>query len=123
MHMSDDKASEPEMRRVEVRLEGAGAAAPTKRNGQGITVTRNGVGDYTLTLAEHLGKHIGAAAVSLEGTPANLKNCSVILGTYVPATRTIQVTVWSSAGAARELAATEFVNATLRFKQTTAGNG
>lgn len=121
MHLSKPLSSEPETRYLEVRMEGAGAAAPTKKLGQGVTITRTGVGDYLLTLTEatakELGKYAGVTAPSLEGgTPANLKNVSVTLGAYNSATRTMQVLVWSSAGAARELAATEFLAFTLKFK-------
>lgn len=123
MNFSDPKSSEPELRYVELRLEGAGAAPPTKRNGQGITVTRTGVGDYLLTFAEHLGNYIGHTGIGLEAAvPANIKNHSVVFGAYSAANRTLQVTFWDAAAAAKELAAAQFLNATLRFKQTTVGN-
>ncbi len=119
MYFADPKTSEAELRYVELRLEGAGAAAPTKRLGQGITVTRTGAGDYLLTFAEPLGNYVGHTGMGLEAaTPANVKNHSVVLGAYNPTARTLQVTFWDAAAAAHDLVATEFINATLRFKQT-----
>lgn len=118
MKYFDDETSEPYLRRVEVRLAGAGANAPTKLLGQSITVGRSGQGVYTLTLREPEGTYAGHSGVALEAnTPGNLKNHSVVLGAYNAATRSITVNLFDAAGAAHDLAADEFLTFALRFKQ------
>lgn len=113
------ESSEGYLRLVEVRLLGTGAAAPTKQLGQGITVTRTGVGVYRLTFAENLGTWRGPiGAPGLEATTMSaMADHSVVFGAYTPATRTVDLTFYNAAGAARDLAALEFLNFTLRFKQ------
>lgn len=119
MHFSDSKTSEPALRDVEVRLLGTGAAVPTKVRGQGITVTRTGVGVYVLTFAEHLGTYEGHVGPGLEATtPGDIKNHSVILGAYNTTTRAITVNLFDAAAAAHDLAALEWINLRLRFKQS-----
>lgn len=119
MYFSNSKTSEPALRDVEVRLLGTGAAVPTKVYGQGITVTRTGVGDYLLTFAEHLGTYAGHIGAGIEATTAaNVKNHSVVLGAYSTSARTLQVTFWDAAAAAHDLAALEWINLRLRFKQS-----
>jgi len=115
----DSETTEAHLKRIEVRLLGTGAAAPTKVLGQGITVTRTGVGVYRLTFAENLGDFRGADGVGMDATtPGSLAGCSVVFTAYNATTRVLDLNLYTIAGAARELAATEFLNFALRFKQS-----
>jgi hypothetical protein len=115
------RASEPESVGIKVRMVGTGASAPTKVLGQGITITRGGVGNYTMTFSESPGAFETISGLALQAsTPANMKQCSVVFGAYSASARTLQLTLWDGAGAARELAASEWLQFTLNFKRTAA---
>ena len=111
-------ATQPEVRLHVIRLLGTGASVPTKEYGDGVTVTRGGAGVYTLTWADtpgiFLGMFPGLAAVA----PGDIDRFSVVREEYVPATRAIQFTVYSEAGAATDLAAAQRLDLILLFKQT-----
>lgn len=118
--MYPPKDSEPETRHHLVRMVGtAGPAAPTKVLGQGITITRDGVGVYTLTWASTPGTWVGPAGESFQATTsADVKNLSVSWGVFNTTTRAVQFKVWDGAGAARELAALEWLTVDIIFKAT-----
>jgi hypothetical protein len=113
-----DRVSESEVTTYLVRLLGTGAATPTKEFGQNITVSRLGVGNYRLTFTDSPGVWVNYAW-ALEGTtPANLKGCTVVATTYDATNKRLDVQLYDSAFAARELAATEKMHLTLNIKQT-----
>jgi hypothetical protein len=119
MQFYPDETTEAHLKRVEVRLLGTGASVPTKQLGQGITVTRTGTGVYKLTFGESQGVWRGHTGVGFEATtPADLKTHSVVFGAYNTTTRAIELTLYDASGNAHDLAALEFLNFTLRFKQT-----
>lgn len=116
MDFYPERTSQSELRNVEIRLLGTGAAAPTKEYGQGITVARTGVGIYTLTFTESQGQWAGYVW-GLEGTTAaNVKNHDLIM--TLTSTTVLTLTFWNAAGTARDLAATEWINMTLKFVQS-----
>jgi len=117
----DVHATEPELELVPVRLLGTGASAPTRQYGRDITVARTGVGVYTLTFRETPGTFVGGQVALQGATPGNLKNVSVVFNTWNATTRVLEITVWSGAGAARELAATELLLLVLFFQPRAAG--
>lgn len=104
----------------EMRFVGTGAAVPTRELGQGVTLTRSGVGVLLLTWAENPGVFVNAQPELRAATPGNVKNCDVVLGVYNPATRAIAIEIYSSAGAARDLAALEYLDLSIKFAHTTA---
>jgi hypothetical protein len=114
-----DRASEAEVTTYLVRLLGTGAAAPTKEYGQNITVTRTGVGAYRLTFSDGPGVFLGYQYAFEAATPGNLKTCTLVATTWDATNKRLDVQLYDSAGAARELAVTtERINMTLNFKQT-----
>lgn len=120
MDMSNQQVSEPGSRTVRISMVGTGAAAPTKVYGQGVTITRTGVGVYKCTLAEPPGKYAMISGFTLQATtPGNVKNHSVIFGAYNSTTKSIDVTFWDAAAAAHDLAALEWISFDLEFKDIT----
>jgi hypothetical protein len=113
-----DRASEAEVTTYLVRLLGTGAAAPTKEMGQGITVTRLGVGNYRLTFADSPGTWVNMSPGLEAATPLNMAGCSVVATTWDATNKRLDITLYSSTFAVRELAATEKIHLTLNFKQT-----
>jgi hypothetical protein len=116
------KQSEPESVGIKVRMVGTGAAAPTKVLGQGITISRTGVGAYTLTFSESPGAFECVNGLTLQATtPGDIKNHSVVFGAYNATARTLALTFWDAAAAAHDLAALEWLAFTVFFKR--AGTG
>lgn len=113
-----ERSSEPELRNVEVRMVGTGASAPTKVYGKGITIARSGAGVYTLTFSASPGRYAGYTWGIDATTPGNVKNHDVVL-TATSAT-VYTVNFYDATGTARDLAATEWINLTLKFKQSNA---
>ena len=102
-----------------VRLLGTGAAVPTKELGDGITVTRTSAGLYVFTWADNPGTFIGMWPGLGAVTPGDVDRFSIVREEYVPATRTLQFTMYSDAGTATDLAALQRVDLLVAFKQTT----
>jgi hypothetical protein len=114
-----DRCSEAEVVSYLVRLLGTGASAPTKEYGQNITVTRLGVGNYRLTFTDGPGTFLGFTPGLEATTNANLKGCTVVATTWDSTNKRLDIQLYDSAFAARELANTgERINLTLNFKQT-----
>lgn len=123
MYFDKVRSSMPTKLEVDVSLLGAGAAAPTVVEGQGVSVSRGAVGVYTLTLAEHLGVFIRIAGPHFRARPpaaaTDVKQMTMTSLGYDATTRQITISVWSAAGAAEDLAANEFLDFGLVFKGMT----
>lgn len=117
----DTYGTDPALLMQPVRLLGTGAAAPTRLYGKDVTATRTGVGVYVLTWREFTGAFVGVQFSLQATTTANVKNCHVTFGAWNATTRSIELSVWSSAGAARELAALEWINLQFMFQPQAAG--
>ena len=117
----DSYTDQPGECMVRVRLLGTGASAPTKQYGRGLTVTRTSAGLYKLTFAENPGTFVIPSSVLGAETPGNVKSCSVTWDTWDATTLSIEVAVWDSGGTARDLAATEYLHATLVFQRHAGG--
>jgi hypothetical protein len=100
--------------RMCVGITGTGASNPTKNYGDGISVARQAAGVFRFSFLSHYGAYKGCSLNLLRGaTPANLKQCTITTANPVaPSGNTpgyVDVQLWDSAGAARELAATEIM--------------
>ena len=114
-----DRATDPDIVKSMVRIQGAGAAAPTKEIGRGVTVTRHGVGNYRFTYAENPGNFQGFSEPGKQATASGaLKNCTVDAISWDATNRRLDIQLWSSAGAARELAAAEWLTFNIHFKKS-----
>lgn len=120
MQYANSLSNIAEERIIRVGLTGAGAAVPTVRVGQGVTMTRSGVGVYRITFADNPGTFLGIDGFSFRATaPAAVKNYSLTATGYTaPAAGArgfIELSVWSSAGAAVDLAAAQFLDVSVAF--------
>lgn len=98
---------------------GAGAAAPTVTQSLGCAVTRTGVGVWLITFKENPGRFVGWGGAAFFSTAmTDVKGYSGILGVYNPATFAVAFSIFSSAFAAVDLTAVQFVSIDLYFKET-----
>lgn len=118
MQFFDPKTSLAGERNIRVGITGTGAANPTKRWGQGVTVTRLAAGVYLITFADNNGFFQGWGQDLGADTPGNVKNYSVVRGAYDPATRSITVNVFNGSGVATDLAALQYLDMEFRFAAT-----
>jgi hypothetical protein len=105
---------------IKVGLTGTGAAVPTLRAGNGITITRTAAAVYRVTFADNPGTWIGVVGCFLRAAaPAAVKNFSVTTGDYVPpagnADGYIEISVWNGGGIATDLAAAQYLDITFAF--------
>jgi hypothetical protein len=110
------RASLPELQAHVVTMVGAGAAAPTKVFGNGVTITRTDVGDYRLTWAESPGTYVAAMTSLRAATESNNKGHTVVVGSWDATNRTLDVTLWDSAF--EDLEASEWLEMVVLFKPT-----
>lgn len=106
------RSSVHEERKYQVRLLGTGAANPVTEIGQGVVVTRTAVGVFRVAWPQHPGNFIRFGWAFGGVTSANLKGQTVTRGvpTLVAGQITIDLSLWSSAFAADELLATEYLD-------------
>lgn len=116
MQWYERKTSLAEERPVQIAMTGTGAAAPTKRYGQGVTITRTGVGVYRLTFKEQLGKFVGLRSPCFGADAMNaVKGYSISRGAYSAANKYIDISLWDSANAAVDLAASQYLELEILF--------
>lgn len=111
------KSTQPEVVATIVRLQGAGAADPTKEEGVGITATRTGTGVYRLTWTENPGRFLGACFTFGAATPADIAGHTAARDTWDSANFRLDFTVFNNADAgtgaapaATDLATDEYVD-------------
>lgn len=115
----NSRETQPAVITHDVRLLGTGAAVPTAVLASGITVTRDGVGIYTLTWSANPGVWMGSTGSGFQATTsADVKGCSVSWGVFNTTTYAVQFKVWDVTGAARELGVLEWLSFGLKFKNT-----
>lgn len=112
------RATIPEVRAHFVTMVGTGAAVPTKVIGNGLTLTRTGAGDYRSTWSESPGQYVSTTSALRAATETALKNCSLVVGSWDSTNLTLDFCLFDSAGTARDLAASEWLELTVAFKPT-----
>lgn len=118
--MSKVLGQEAGLRLAPVTMVGTGASAPTKVYGNKVAITRTGAGDYRLTWSEAPGIFVCAVPGLRAATETDVKNHSVIVGSWSAADRTLDVTLFDAAAAAHDLAASEWIELLCVFKATSA---
>lgn len=113
----DPYVSEPAIYTTKVRFLGTGAANPTEVFGAGVTVTWVNTGRYLITWDDNPGLFAGYSWGLQSTTIANTKGCTVTVGVFDTTAYTLEVDVWDSAFAARDLAALEWLNLNIDFKR------
>jgi hypothetical protein len=110
-------------RRYHVGITGTGASAPTKRFGDGITVTRTAEGVLKFSFASHPGYFKGfRPGVLRADTPGDVKGHTITAGAYVPPAAGVagyvELSLWDSTFAADDLDATEYLEGEFVFSES-----
>lgn len=118
----NDKASEPDMAKIPVRLTGAGTATPGKAFGRGVTLNRTGVGIVQIIFNEKqadLGVYAGFMPGFDSATQANLKGYTAVVSPPVPVGNTMVSTlnITSNADTLVDLAAGQNLTLTYMFRR------
>lgn len=122
MQFNPSRTSVADERKYQIRLLGTGAANPVTQIGRGVVVTRTAVGVFKVAFTEHPGTFINYKWSFGATTPGDVKGQTCTRG--IPVTDaagqvSISVSTWSSAFAADELLATEFLDLEFKFAATT----
>lgn len=103
-----------------IRLVGTGAAAPTVEVGEGIVVTRTGVGVYRITWTDNPCVFLAAPLSLGAATPAAIVGYTLVRNVYIPATTSLDLVLTNTADAAVDLAAAQYIDVVAVFKETSA---
>lgn len=115
------RSSEPEQDETVIGLTGAGAANPTKRFGRGVTIAWVSTGRYRITWASAPGTLEGVFGPAFGADTASaVKGYTLTRGAYSATAKTLDVYVWDSTFTAADLAAAQYLDFAVRFKQTSA---
>ena len=113
------RTTEPESYSHVMNFTGAATAALVKNFGKGVTVTRTGVGLFTITFAEAPGNLIGISGSGFQGT--GVSGFTVLEGTFVlqvGATKaTLTFSVLGPTQVATDVPATAKFSLDVRFKR------
>ena len=112
------RCTQPEVWMHVLRLQGTGANVPTKNYGDGVTVTRSGVGDLLLTWGDNPGHFIGIVFGLTAVTGGDVDGWTPVSGTYSAANRTLAIRLFDEAAAAADLAANTYLTIGVLFKTT-----
>lgn len=115
MQFFDVKSSVPGMRQVHIRLLGTGAADPTKQVGQGVAVTRTGVGAHRIQLAENIGQFVGWSWAFAADTPANVDGWTAVRTQYDATNKRLDYVIYNDTPAPAELAAATYIDIIVYF--------
>lgn len=113
------KTNVNEERVYRTRILGTGAATPSKVVGNGVTVTRTGVGVFRYTFADNPGQYVDFIPTLQAETPSDVKGHTIIADTYVPPASGelgyIELSLFNASDAAHDLAAAEYLGASFIF--------
>lgn len=115
------KSSIHEERVHRIRILGTGAANPTVEVGQRVTVTRTGVGVWRVDWLDFPGTFVGSSYMGGALVAADVKGQTLTRGVPVVSAAgvlSIAFSWWSSAFAADELLANEYVDLSIVFAAT-----
>ena len=121
MDMSQSKSSIHEERVHRIRLLGTGAANPTIEVGQRVTVTRTGVGVWRIDWLDHPGTFVNCGYMGGALVASDVKGQTLTRGVPVTSAAgvlSITFSWWSSAFAADELLANEYIDLSVVFAAT-----
>lgn len=120
MDFSPVKSSVHEPRMHHIRLLGTGAANPTVEVGQRVTVTRTGVGVWRVDFLDHPGTFVGCNYMGGALVASDVKGQTLTRGVPVTTLGVLSISFswWSSAFAADELLANEYVDIWIMFAGT-----
>lgn len=100
---------------------GAGASVPVKTNGTG-TLTRQGVGLYTMTFGDVGGKMVDGGGTSHTLATVAPQYWKLVAGSMVTATKSVQLECWSAAGILVDPPAAALVSLAVEFLDNATDN-
>lgn len=120
MFYANSLSTMPEERVIRAGFTGTGANAPTIRAGNAFSVTRSGVGVWRVSFLENPGKFVGLDGFVFRATTMSaVKGYSLSCSDYTaPASGVkgyIDVSLWDSANAAVDLAASQWLDLVFVF--------
>lgn len=112
----------PEKFVIECRIEGTGAAAPTKKYGPGVTVTRTSEGLYRFSFLDVPGYFLGMTYGFGAATPTNIDDHSAVHDDLVAVSGStqayVEVTVSDGTPAVDDLEDEEYLTVQFHFART-----
>lgn len=107
--------TQPDVEYHDIRIQGAGASNPTKELGNGVTLTREGTGQYRITWSDSPGNFKGATYGLQAATPGNLAGHTVVFDTYDSSNLQLDFYLYNASDTAHDLAANEYITVTVNF--------
>jgi hypothetical protein len=101
-----------------IRLLGTGAANPTKQEGEGVVVTRTGLGAYLVQFAENPFQFAAAYAGFINTTALTAVGWSVGFGDYDAVNKRLAFQVGNASNAAADLTSPMRLTLVLLFART-----
>jgi len=121
MDFSPSRSSIHDERKYQIRILGTGAANPVTQVGQRVTITRTAVGVFKVAFLDHPGTFVRFGWAFGATVPGDVKGQTCTRGATVTDAAgqlSISISTWSSAFAADELLATEFLDLEFVFAAT-----
>lgn len=114
------RASEPAVHEYLIRLLGTGASVPTEEVGSGVTISRTGAGVYKITWTDNPFTFVGVSYCFGAATPSAVKGYTMTRDTFDTTSNvfSLEVSVWDSTFTAADLAANQYLDLVVRFKET-----
>lgn len=108
-------------RKYIVGITGTGAADPTKRYGDNVSVIRTAVGVYRFSFLTHPGALKSVSGLFRATAPGAVKGYTATVGDYVAASGNtpgyVEISIWNSLFAATDLAAAQFFEPEFTFAE------
>ena len=104
-----------EVRVYHLRLLGVNGAAPTKQEGEGVTVTRTSEGLYKITWAENPFQFIGFHANFGSLTMDDLVDYTCVRGVYNSTAYTLAFSTYKQNGTVEDIVADQYLDIVIYF--------
>lgn len=116
---ADSKSNVHQERVHRMRLLGTGASAPTVEFCPNVTISRVSAGLYRITWADAVGTFMCIGGYTFgAATPGDVKGQTLTRDTFDTTNKQLDIAVWSSAFAADDLQATEYLDVSFVFAMT-----
>jgi len=107
-----------EIRTYHIRLLGVDGAAPTKQEGEGVTVTRTSEGLYKITWAENPFQFIGCGHSFGSVTMTDMADYTFVRGVYNSTLFTLAFSIIKQNGTVEDLVANQQLDIQINFAVT-----
>lgn len=104
-----------ELRTYHIRLLGVNGAAPTKQEGEGVTVTRTSEGLYKITWAENPYQFIGCSHSFGSLTMDDMVDYTFVRGVYNSTAFTLAFSTYKQNGTVEDIVANQYLDIQVNF--------